>query len=353
MATAILLQAQQERYRNLQPVTGDLSQDADEYIEQIGSIGSLTKEPDEVLHILLKVKLSGRAEWWYDNNKDSLGTWSQLCIGFRERFQQPPFSSPHLHDRHQLAFTEQLQGIKQEQNTLPVPISTSFNITSTSITSEKQQDAENNQLELFNDHQIEFFEDLENKCIHEHEQGRYSPILVNINDPDLNIQRRCTDETEDWNKLKQQDNPVIKSDSVKTYVENIFEPFVESICSLTADHSLINPVAPQDIQYLWSDKHRPRKLRGFKKVHTGYDWNQSNKNHYDANNPPPKTVPGYKFNIFYLDLIGKTKTPSYCLTVCENNRDFSILNFHAGSPYNDIAFVRHCDYRFDDNNDSS
>jgi hypothetical protein len=124
MASAILLQAQQERYRNLQPFTGDLSEDPDEYIDKIKSIGSLTKKPDEVLHILLKVKLSGKADCWYDNNKDSLGTWSQLRIGLRERFQQTSFSSPHLHDRHQLAFTEQLQGIQQEQNTLPVPVST-------------------------------------------------------------------------------------------------------------------------------------------------------------------------------------------------------------------------------------
>ncbi|CAF5062648.1 unnamed protein product, partial [Rotaria sp. Silwood1] len=58
----------------------------------------------------------------------------------------------------------------------------------------------------------------------------------------------------------------------------------------------------------------------------------------DTDNPPPKTVQGYKFNIFYPDLIDKTKTPSYSLTVCEDNRDFSILKFHAGPPYEDIAF---------------
>jgi hypothetical protein len=77
---------------------------------------------------------------------------------------------------------------------LHVPVSTSLNISSTSTTSEKTQDTENNQLDLFNNNKIESFEDLENKCIHE--QGRYSPILVNINDPDLNIQQRCTNETE-------------------------------------------------------------------------------------------------------------------------------------------------------------
>ena len=34
-----------------------------------------------------------------------------------------------------------------------------------------------------------------------------------------------------------------------------------------------------------------------------------NQTHYDHDNPPPKSVQGYKFNIFYPDLIDKTKAP--------------------------------------------
>lgn len=49
--------------------------------------------------------------------------------------------------------------------------------------------------------------------------------------------------------------------------------------------------------YNWSDKYRPRKPRYYNRVHTGYDWNQYNKKHYDVDNPPPKTVQGYKFNV--------------------------------------------------------
>ena len=52
-----------------------------------------------------------------------------------------------------------------------------------------------------------------------------------------------------------------------------------------------------DHNYLWSDKYRPRKPRYYNRVHTGYDWNQYNKKHYDVDNPPPKTVQGYKFNV--------------------------------------------------------
>jgi hypothetical protein len=78
------LQAQKESHRNLQLFTSDLSQDVDEYIKKIEHIGSLTKEPDEVLHVLLTEKLSGPAEQWYQDNKSSLTNWSQLRNNFRK-----------------------------------------------------------------------------------------------------------------------------------------------------------------------------------------------------------------------------------------------------------------------------
>lgn len=65
--------------------------------------------------------------------------------------------------------------------------------------------------------------------------------------------------------------------------------------------------------YLWSDKYRPRKPRYFNRVHTGFEWNKYNQTHYDMDNPPPKIVQGYKFNIFYPDLIDKSCTPQYFL----------------------------------------
>jgi hypothetical protein len=53
--------------------------------------------------------------------------------------------------------------------------------------------------------------------------------------------------------------------------------------------------------------------RYFNRVKTGYDWNKYNQTHYDHDNPPPKSVQGYKFNIFYPDLIDRSKTPGYVL----------------------------------------
>jgi hypothetical protein len=89
--------------------------------------------------------------------------------------------------------------------------------------------------------------------------------------------------------------------------------------------------------YSWKDRYAPRKPRYFNRVKTGYDWNKYNQTHYDHDNPPPKTVQGYKFNIFYPELVDPTKTPQYFLEPADSD-DFCILRFHAGAPYEDIAF---------------
>ncbi|KAK5582640.1 hypothetical protein RB653_004225 [Dictyostelium firmibasis] len=90
--------------------------------------------------------------------------------------------------------------------------------------------------------------------------------------------------------------------------------------------------------YSWHDKHRPRKPRFFNRVHTGYDWTKYNRTHYDYDNPPPKVVRGYKFNIFYPDLIDNTKSPQFFVSPSPDNPDTCILRFSAGPPYEDIAF---------------
>ncbi|CAM9158107.1 unnamed protein product [Ascophyllum nodosum] len=89
--------------------------------------------------------------------------------------------------------------------------------------------------------------------------------------------------------------------------------------------------------YWWHDKYRPRKPRYFNRVKTGYDWNKYNQTHYDHDNPPPKTVQGYKFNVFYPDLMDRNDTPKYFLEKADHP-GFAILRFHAGPPYEDIAF---------------
>ncbi|CAE7031905.1 hypothetical protein P3342_006718 [Pyrenophora teres f. teres] len=99
----------------------------------------------------------------------------------------------------------------------------------------------------------------------------------------------------------------------------------------------------------WAGSYQPRKPRYFNRVQMGYEWNKYNQTHYDHDNPPPKVVQGYKFNIFYPDLIDKTKAPTYKIER-ENGRkkgqsfapagedDTCLIRFIAGPPYEDIAF---------------
>lgn len=99
----------------------------------------------------------------------------------------------------------------------------------------------------------------------------------------------------------------------------------------------------------WSDKYRPRKPRYFNRVQMAYEWNKYNQTHYDHDHPPPKVVQGYKFNIFYPDLIDKTKAPTYRIerengrkrgqsSVKPGEEDTCLIRFMAGPPYEDIAF---------------
>ncbi|KAG0589759.1 hypothetical protein KC19_1G045800, partial [Ceratodon purpureus] len=90
--------------------------------------------------------------------------------------------------------------------------------------------------------------------------------------------------------------------------------------------------------YWWHDKYRPRKPKYFNRVHTGYEWNKYNQTHYDQDNPPPKIVQGYKFNIFYPDLVDKTKAPTYFIERDGCDGETCLIRFHAGPPYEDIAF---------------
>lgn len=89
--------------------------------------------------------------------------------------------------------------------------------------------------------------------------------------------------------------------------------------------------------YTWATKYKPRKPRYFNRVKTGYEWNKYYQKHYDYDNPPPKVIQGYKFNIFYPDLIDKSKAPQYTIERSDI-KDTCILRFSAGPPYEDISF---------------
>ncbi|XP_045607599.2 splicing factor Cactin isoform X2 [Procambarus clarkii] len=169
--------------------------------------------------------------------------------------------------------------------------------------------------------------------------GRYSPRLLPANK--LEPGTVVVDETEDGQRLAWARQRVIGAGQP---VENVLSA-EEKVMQREAQRAMANDEAQFSVEakldtqhFLWSDKYRPRKPRYFNRVHTGFEWNKYNQTHYDMDNPPPKIVQGYKFNIFYPDLIDKSKTPQYELIPCDDNKDFAILKFTAGPPYEAIAF---------------
>ncbi|VTZ80097.1 cactin homolog, putative [Plasmodium yoelii] len=80
-----------------------------------------------------------------------------------------------------------------------------------------------------------------------------------------------------------------------------------------------------------------RKPLYFNRIKTSFDWNKYNKTHYDYENTPPKYICGYKFNIFYTNLLNSNQKPSWKICSCDEEGAVLIV-FHGGPPYIDIAF---------------
>jgi hypothetical protein len=178
-------------------------------------------------------------------------------------------------------------------------------------------------------------EDLVDPATAEYETGGYSPRLIRPVDlpPDTII----FDAEDDLKRLEFARHQVLVTGQLqKDEDEELIRRAQEGMNAEECQFSVEFPVKQEAL--IWSDKYRPRKPRFFNRVHTGFEWNKYNQTHYDIDNPPPKIVQGYKFNIFYPDLIDKTKTPQYTLTPCDDSKDFAILRFRAGPPYEDIAF---------------
>ncbi|NXG36927.1 CATIN protein, partial [Dromaius novaehollandiae] len=147
----------------------------------------------------------------------------------------------------------------------------------------------------------------------------------------------CVPAGQAWLALQDRPLPLLPAGDATESADDIF--FRKAKEGMGADEAQFSVEMPLTGKaYLWADKYRPRKPRFFNRVHTGFEWNKYNQTHYDFDNPPPKIVQGYKFNIFYPDLIDKRSTPEYFLEACQDNKDFAILRFHAGPPYEDIAF---------------
>ncbi|XP_043991429.1 cactin [Gambusia affinis] len=178
-------------------------------------------------------------------------------------------------------------------------------------------------------------EDLIQQSQAEYDSGRYSPTLLTLSE--LPLDTHTITPEEDAHRLQLARRQLQVTGDANESAEDAFvRRAKEGMGNDEAQFSVEIPVSGK--MYLWADKYRPRKPRFFNRVHTGFEWNKYNQTHYDFDNPPPKIVQGYKFNIFYPDLIDKRSTPQYFLEPCPDNKDFGILRFHAGPPYEDIAF---------------
>ncbi|XP_061549263.1 splicing factor Cactin [Phycodurus eques] len=178
-------------------------------------------------------------------------------------------------------------------------------------------------------------EDLIQQSQAEYDSGRYSPTLLTSSE--LPLDTHTITPEEDAHRLQLARRQLqVTGDASESAEDAFVRRAKEGMGNDEAQFSVEIPVTGK--MYLWADKYRPRKPRFFNRVHTGFEWNKYNQTHYDFDNPPPKIVQGYKFNIFYPDLIDKRSTPQYFLEPSPDNKDFGILRFHAGPPYEDIAF---------------
>ncbi|XP_071346944.1 splicing factor Cactin isoform X2 [Trachinotus anak] len=178
-------------------------------------------------------------------------------------------------------------------------------------------------------------EDLIQQSQAEYDSGRYSPTLLTPSE--LPLDTHSITPEEDTHRLQLARRQLqVTGDASESAEDAFVRRAREGMGNDEAQFSVEFPVTGK--MYLWADKYRPRKPRFFNRVHTGFEWNKYNQTHYDFDNPPPKIVQGYKFNIFYPDLIDKRSTPQYFLEPSPDNKDFGILRFHAGPPYEDIAF---------------
>ena len=166
----------------------------------------------------------------------------------------------------------------------------------------------------------------------------------NTNDIRKNLLNKSHNNINNYNNIntinnikKYQEENIPEIDVSAVNPTNLMEEQVMDIDEVGVNERVFNECVEVDANYDWSTKYKPIKPRYSNKVKMGFDWNRHNQAHYTSENLPPKTIQGYRFNIFYPYLVDKTKTPQYKIERC-NTPDMCILRFHSGAPYEDIAF---------------
>ena len=166
--------------------------------------------------------------------------------------------------------------------------------------------------------------------------------IFNRNDMNISTHNKAYNNINNYNKIntinnikKYQEENIPDIDVSAVNPINLMEEQVMDLDEVGANERVFNECVEVDANYDWSTKYKPIKPRYSNKVKMGFDWNRHNQAHYTSENLPPKTIQGYRFNIFYPYLVDKTKTPQYKIERC-NTPDMCILRFHSGAPYEDI-----------------
>lgn len=277
----------------------------------------------EELRVRFEQKIGGGQQEGVD-----VGYWESLLSQLKAHMARA-----RLRDRHQENLKKKLQVLRDQQGV------------SKELENPRQSSVEENPKPSKESEEDEVKEEnpaadeMLTESFDQYESGGYSPKYMSQSD--LEPGTIVVLEEDDLQRLEFARNQVLstgrKVQNVLTVEEQAMRREAEK--NMDKDEAQFSVESSLEAQiYLWSDKYRPRKPRYFNRVHTGFEWNKYNQTHYDMDNPPPKIVQGYKFNIFYPDLIDKNATPEYYLTPCADNKDFAILRFHAGPPYEDIAF---------------
>lgn len=289
----------------------------------------------------IEAKISGRADGV------DISYWESLLSQLKAHMARA-----RLRDRHQALLREKLQLLKRESEAADAPS------TSTMIKPEDEFDREVKEEEQSQADEEEATEaqDADNpirelqNALRLYQLGNYSPSYMReeefsgrrltANDED-DIEGGLYSDSDDERRVQRQRLLLVHPERVDTaqLTEQEVRMRGEARKGMQADEAEFSVETTLDaVPQLATDKYRPRKPRYFNRVHTGFEWNKYNQTHYDMDNPPPKIVQGYKFNIFYPDLMDKSQTPQYFLTPCAENGDFAVLRFHTGPPYEDIAF---------------
>ena len=276
------------------------------------------------LQLQIETKLSQRAEGV------DVGYWESLLSQLKAHLARA-----RLRDKHSENLRRKLQLLKAEQGNassseaaqdVAGPSSSQASVTSSAEENEEEEET------------MEVAHDIISPALEEYGCGNYSPKYITLDD----LEPGTIVMTEGEEVAKREiDQDRAKKGSKVDNVMNAEEKALEREAKkgMNPDEEASFSVeSTLEQTYEWSDKYRPRKPRYFNRVHTGFEWNKYNQTHYDVDNPPPKVVQGYKFNIFYPDLIDKRATPQYTLTPCKDNADFCILLIRAGPPYENIAF---------------